>query len=66
MELALDSNVFSFGASADFFDSSVSMNAGFFETGERSTNVNSTGFSSNEAVGERTPLNAASRQATAK
>ena len=69
MELAFDSNVFSLGASADFFDSSVSINAGFFETscaGERSTNVSSTGFSSNGVAGEKTPLNAASRHATAK
>src|SRR5206468_8644374 len=43
IELAFDSNVFSFGGSTDCFDSSVSIKAEFFGTrgaGGRSTSVN--------------------------
>jgi hypothetical protein len=66
--LAFDSKVLSFGGSGDFFDSSVSMNAEFFDTdvGDRSTKVSSGGFSSNGTVGEKTPLNAASKNATTR
>src|SRR6059036_3517694 len=67
IELALDSKVFSFGSGA-FFDSSVSINAEFFEAdvGDKSTNVSSTGFSSSGTLGEKTPLKAASKNATTK
>ena len=67
IELAFDSKVLSFGSGA-FFDSSVSMNAEFFEAdvGDKSTNVSSAGFSSNGTLGEKTPLKAASKNATTK
>ena len=53
IELAFDSNVFSFGSGA-FFDSSVSMNAEFFGVvGARSMNVSSDGLSSTGVVGEK-------------
>ena len=67
IEFALDSNVLSFGSGA-FFDSSVSMNAEFleFEVGDKSMNVNSTGFSGVGSAGEKKPLKAASKNATSK
>jgi hypothetical protein len=58
----------SFGSGA-FLDSSVSMNAEFFEAidaGDRSMNVSSTGFSGAGSAGEKNPLNAASKNATSK
>jgi hypothetical protein len=44
------------------------MNAEFFEAdaGDRSMNVNSTGFSGAGRLGEKKPLNAASKNATTK
>src|SRR3954454_9869203 len=66
-ELALDSNVLSFGSGA-FLDSSVSMNAEFleFDAGDKSIRVSSTGLSGAGSAGEKNPLNAASKNATNK
>ena len=68
MEFALDSKVFSFGASADFFDSCVSMKREFFGIGAgvgiMFTIVSSAGFSSNSGSGATFPLNVASEKAT--
>jgi hypothetical protein len=50
-------------------DSSVSINAEFFEAidaGDRSMNVSSTGFSGAGSAGVKNPLNAASKNATSK
>src|ERR1051325_12256423 len=62
-ELALDSNVLSLGSGA--FLSSVSMNWEFLDVdaGDKSMSVSSTGFSGAGRLGEKNPLNAASKKA---
>src|SRR5207249_9509584 len=66
-ELAFASNVLSFGSGALFY-SSVSIIAEFFkaDVGDKSTYVSSAGFSSDGTLGEKTPLKAASKNATTK